>query len=121
MNKSTLLEVILVTVLVLLLATLIDPFNIAMGSMLYMSVIGMITAVYFVVVFFIWGEKPHDEREYEHRFASSRAAYLAGSAVLILGIILQSLTHGINPWLPSTLAAMFVAKLVTRIYFENFK
>ena len=121
MNKSTLLEVILVSVLVLLLATLIDPFDITMGHMLYMSLIGVITAVYFVIVFFIWGEKPHDEREYEHRYASSRAAYLAGSGVLILGIVLQSFGQGVNPWLPTTLAVMFVAKLITRIYLEHYK
>ena len=121
MNKSTLLEVALVTVLVLLLGSLIDPLHIGMGGMAYMSTVGIITAIYFIVVFFIWGEKPHDEREYEHRYASSRAAYLAGSSVLILGIVLQSFTHGINPWLPSTLAAMFVAKLVTRIYLEHYK
>ena len=119
MNKSTLLEVSLVSILVLLLGTLIDPFGITMGHMMYMSIIGVVTAVYFIVVFFIWGEKPHDEREYEHRYASSRAAYLAGSGVLILGIVLQSFTEGINPWLPSTLAAMFVAKLITRIYLEH--
>lgn len=121
MNKSTSLEVLLVSILVLLLGSLIDPFDISMGGMIYMSLVGVITGIYFIIVFFIWGEKPHDEREYEHRYASSRAAYLAGSAVLILGIVLQSFTQGINPWLPSTLAAMFVAKLVTRIYLEHYK
>ena len=121
MNKSLITETILVTGLVALVFVTIDPFDYHMSHMWYMALCGIITAVYFFVVFFVWGEKYHDEREFEHRYFSSRAAYITGSTVLILSILIQSFVSMVDPWLPTTLASMFVAKLIARIYSEKYK
>ena len=59
---------------------------------------------------FIYRERPADEREYEVSLIASKHAYIIGSAVLTAGIILQSLNHDLDPWLPIVLAIMVVTK-----------
>lgn len=121
MKKTLIIETSLVLGLMALLALLFDPFHIYMNYKGYIFLSGLAAGVYFILVSFVWGEKVSDERENEHRFLASRIAYLAGSMILILGIIVQSRTMHVDPWLPIALAVMFVAKLFSRIYAEKYK
>lgn len=57
-----------------------------------------------------------DERENYHRLSTSRNAWLAGSGVLIIGLITQALAHSIDPWLVYTLVIMILVKVISRIY-----
>lgn len=121
MIKTVIIETVLVIGLIALLALLFDPFGVYMNYKGYIFLSGLIAGVYFILLSFIWGEGVHDERESEHRFFASRYAYLAGSLVLIVGIVFQSRTMHVDPWLPAALSLMFLAKLVSRIYSERYR
>jgi drug/metabolite transporter (DMT)-like permease len=121
MKKTTIIETVLVIGLIGLMALLFDPFHLSMNYKGFIFLSGLIAGVYFVLVSFIWGEGMRDERDQEHRFFASRYAYLTGSMILILGIVYQSTTMHVDPWLPGALSAMFVAKLFSRIYSEKYR
>lgn len=121
MQKTTIIETILVLGLIALLGLLFDPFGIYMNYKGYMFLSGLIAGVYFMLLSFIWAEGVRDEREHEHRFFASRYAYLAGSFVLIVGIVFQSRTMHVDPWLPAALSVMFLAKLISRVYSEKYR
>lgn len=65
---------------------------------------------------FIWKEKVKDERESLHRHISSRFAYLAGVAVLAVGIITQTINENLDPWLVVVICIMILGKLFGLIY-----
>lgn len=68
---------------------------------------------------FILREKSTDERDSQHRTLAGRNAFLAGSAVIILGIIIQGLSHAVDEWLVITLIVMVVTKIGTRIWSDK--
>lgn len=81
----------------------------------------MLLAVLAIILFagfaiFIWREKDGDERENLHRALAGRWAFLAGSGVLVLGIVVEELNHGLDYWLVWALLAMVLAKIVGIIY-----
>ena len=49
----------------------------------------------------------------------SRNAFLAGAAVLTLGIVIQGYTHAVDPWLVIALIVMIVVKIGTRIWSDK--
>lgn len=71
---------------------------------------------FFLFTIFIWKEKGRDERETLHTLFAGRISFLAGSLVLVIGIVKQSLDHNIDPWLIYALSGMVLTKLLTHIY-----
>jgi len=65
---------------------------------------------------FVWREKAEDEREIMHRMFADRIGFLAGSATLMLGIIIESLRHNLSDWLLIALGTMVLAKIFGSIY-----
>jgi hypothetical protein len=60
-----------------------------------------------------------DERDAQHRTLAGRNAFLAGSGLLTLGIVIQGYTHTVDPWLVITLIVMVVVKIGTRIWSDK--
>ena len=69
----------------------------------------------------MWREKAEDERQEAHRAYAARVAYLAGTGVLVLGIIYEvlKLHTTVDPLLIVTLTVMVVAKYVALQYAES--
>ncbi len=113
MNKKH-FHVVIAALLAFFLLTLADliPF--------WMPMMGEMTALLVVVVLllvwsgFVMQEVAHDEREVLLKMRSGRVAYLSGLGVLMVALIVQGLSHAIDPWIAVALAVMVVAKLVTR-------
>ncbi len=57
-----------------------------------------------------------DERESTHRTFAGRAAFVAGTIVLLAGILTQTSSGSLDPWLIYALTAMVLAKLFVRVY-----
>lgn len=114
-------EILLILVLLSFSFLLLDPLDLAMGSMMYMTAVPLASLVYLASILFFWKEKAHDEREMEHRFYASRGAFLVGSGILMIGIILESLSHHVDIWLPMSLVGMSIAKLVINAYLSKNK
>ena len=62
---------------------------------------------------FIYREMPADEREYEMSLIASKRAYLVGSALLSVGIVVQVIRHELGFWLPTILASMVIVKTIS--------
>ena len=63
---------------------------------------------------FLWREQPDDERELQNQALASRWAYLTGSVVLILALVIQSLKHDLDPAIPVALLAMIATKVIVQ-------
>jgi len=113
-------EIIASVVLVALLVLLLNPFGFWMPTSLQMVILGAAIAAFGTIAAFVLRERASDEREEAHRSFSGRLAFLAGSAVLLFGIVLQSLDHAVDPWLVAVLASMILAKLAARLYGDRF-
>lgn len=73
--------------------------------------------ILYVVALSLVGEgKTEDEREAAHRYFSNRAALIAGSAILSLGILYQLFTHQLDYWLLAGLIAVNLTKIISLIY-----
>ncbi|MEK7177789.1 MAG: hypothetical protein AAB705_03115 [Patescibacteria group bacterium] len=98
----------------------LNPSNLTMpDSIQTMLIVGMIVA-FLTFSAFIFREKSSDERESLHILAAGRISYLVGVGTLIIGVIIQTLNHEIDPWLVIALCTMVFSKLLSRIY-SHFK
>ena len=114
--KNNLSEVFISIVLIVLLALFLNPFSWFMPSMLVMTLLAVLLIAFFIFAAFVWREKAGDEREQTHQMLAGRVAFLVGSGVLVLGIIIQEYQHALDPWLVYTLGAMILAKVGTLLY-----
>jgi len=116
MNANTTVQLISAALLAIAAFFLANPFNVWMPNMTHMVVLAGAVALFGVFSVFVLMEQAGDERENEHRHAAGRTAFLAGGAVLIFGIIVQTLSHALDPWLVWALLGMVLAKSIARLY-----
>lgn len=114
-NKYT-LEIVVSLILIGLLILIINPSDIFMPTMAHMMLAGFAVIVFGFFAGLVLKEKTKDEREEKHRGLAGRAAFLAGSSILIIGMVSQTLKDSIDPWLVASLVVMILVKLTTRIY-----
>jgi hypothetical protein len=104
------------TVMLVALADLLPFWMPDMGEMLALTVASVLLIVWAGFVMF---EKAVDEREVTHRMHAGRVAYLAGLAVLTLGLVVQGFAHAIDPWIAGALVTMVLSKLGARMWLER--
>lgn len=109
-------EIGIAIILIILMLLLLNPLHFFMPSMMLTGLLLASILVFALFAVFILQEKVVDERENAHRMLSGRVAYLTGSTLLTVGIIFQSLSHAVDPWLFATLVIMIVSKIGVRIY-----
>jgi hypothetical protein len=110
-NNFSLTVAVLLAVSLLLLT---DPFMLWMPPMAAMGALLVAAVLLAVWVGFVIRETAADEREALHRMNAGRAGYLAGLAVLTCALVVQGLSHHIDPWIAGALIAMVFAKLIVR-------
>ena len=115
-NNQFITEMIISAVLIVLVVALLNPFGWWMPDMMAMTIMLVLIVVFAVFASFVWQEKARDERELLHKMVAGRLAFLVGSAVLVIGIVVESFSHEIDQWLVVTLTAMILAKLFGLIY-----
>lgn len=114
-NNSTAEAFVSIIIVVLTLA-LADVFKFWMPDAVHMMVLAMLIASFALFTVFIWHEKPRDEREAHNRGRAGRVGFLSGSAVLTVGIVIQSYYHILDIWLVVALVAMVLSKLAAVAY-----
>lgn len=112
-------ETVVAVFLVIFLIWFTNPFGFWMTDAFHMTLLGLIVTLFAIFAMFLWKEIVADEREQLHRFIGTRFAYTTGGAVLLTGIIVQALSHKIDPWLPLVLTSMVLAKIIGRWYAEK--
>jgi cobalamin synthase len=90
-----------------------------MPDMMVVSMLAAILVLFAMFASFILREKAADERDDQHKALAGRNAFLAGSATLILGIIVQGYSHAVDEWLVVALIIMVVTKICTRIWSDK--
>ena len=112
-------EIISSIILIILLISVLNPFHFWMPDMMHTIVLVALLAVFGLYTAFILREKVIDERDSIHRSLAGWTAFLAGSSVLIIGIVYQSFKTAIDPWLIATLVIMILVKLGTHLYSDK--
>lgn len=102
--------------LLVLLYVIFNPFGLFMPGYMIMMFLVAIAVLFLLFATLLWKEKRGDEREAYHRLFADRLAYLSGSTILLIGIIVNELAHRSDPWLICALAIMVVAKIGGLIY-----
>lgn len=114
-------EIVVAFGFVVIALLLLNPLEFWMPDMM---VVGMlIAALVFFGLFaaFILRERAVDERDVAHMSLAGRNAFLGGSAVLLAGLMAQGYRHEVDPWLVVALTTMVLAKLVTRIWSDQYR
>ncbi len=119
MKNNLKIEGVISLVLVILTVLLLNPLHFWMPNMMHMVMLTLTLVIFALFAIFILREKVQDERDAVHRMLSGRVAFLTGSTLLTIGIVVQSLEDKVDTWLVVVLVAMILSKLVTRIYSDN--
>src|SRR3989344_3580978 len=97
-NKIT-KEIIVSLTLVVLAVLLLNPFHFWMPDMMVMGILAALLVLFGIFASFILKETIFDERDDANRSLAGRNAFLSGSAVLMLGIVIEGYSHSIDSWL----------------------
>ncbi len=117
--KNNLKETIITVCLIVLAILLLNPFHFWMPDMIVMCILAATLGIFGIFASFILRETVVDERESQHRTLAGRNAFLAGSGVLTIGIVVQGYTHTVDPWLVVALIVMVIVKIGTRIWSDT--
>lgn len=117
--KENISEIIIAIILVILAFVLLDPLGAFMPSGAQMMVLVLFLALFGAFIGLIWKEKVSDERENLHRLTAGRTGYLLGAAGLALGIVFQSFSYSVDPWLVIALVAMILGKVFSLVRSRN--
>lgn len=118
--RSPFNDSVLAWTLLILLVILTNPFDLFMPEAFMMICTALVVVFFVLFLWYLVREKAQDEREELHQYMAARYAYLAGAGILVLGTVLQVLTHALSLWLPSALGAMLLARITTRWYAERY-
>lgn len=119
MKNKTLKEITIPLALVILAILLLNPFNFWMPDMMVMGMLAILLVLFGIFASFILKEKVFDERDGVNRSLAGRNAFLAGSAILMLGIVIQGYSHSIDSWLVVVLIVMIIVKIITRLWSDR--
>jgi hypothetical protein len=117
--KNNIKETIITICLIIVAVLLLNPFNFWMPDMMLMGILASALVLFAIFASFVLRERVIDERDNVHRTLAGRNAFLSGSAMLMLGIILQGYSHTVDPWLVISLIIMIVVKIVSRIWSDK--
>lgn len=116
MTRNSLIELVVAVILLITTTLILNPFDVWMPDMAHIVVLGCLVAAFGALSTLVLRERAGDEREDAHRKLSGRAAFLAGSAVLVVAIAIEGGMGHVDPWLVVALLAMTFTKLGTRLY-----
>jgi hypothetical protein len=117
--KNNTIQIIVSLVLITLSVLLLNPFHLWMPDMMVFVILAFALVIFAIFSSFILREKVFDERDMLHRTLAGRNAFLAGSTILMLGIVIQGYSHSVDPWLIVALIAMIITKIITRIWSDK--
>lgn len=117
--KNNLKETIVTIALVVISVLLLNPFHFWMPDMVVVCMLAIALGLFGLFATFILREKSVDEREDQHKSLAGRNAFLAGSGVLVLGIVVQGYMYEVDPWLVIALVVMIVVKFATRYWSDR--
>ena len=119
-DKIISIEILVSLLLGVLLILFLSPIDFLMPMTTCAMSILLVAVLFMVFSALVFREKSRDERENFLKMNAGRISFLSGSVIAVIGILYQSTTHNIDPWLVYTLIGMILAKTTTRLY-SSFK
>jgi len=119
MKNKIIKEIIVPFTLIVLAVLLLNPFHFWMPDMMVMGMLVALLVIFGIFASFILKEKVFDERDDVNRSLAGRNAFLAGSAILMLGIVIQGYSHKVDSWLVVALIVMIIVKITTRLWSDK--
>ncbi len=116
MKENFLGEIAISAVLIGILAFFLEPLNLMMPDIMHPVMVPVLAIVFVILAASLWKENRGDERVEYHKFISSRFAYFAAVATLVVAIIFQTLRSELDPWLVVTVCILLLAKIAGIIY-----
>ncbi len=114
------MRIIIYYLLLLVFIAVIGGFVMSHGgamSMQQMVSVSAMLVLYVIGVSLVGEGKTVDEREAAHRYYANRAALVAGTITLSLGILYELfISHQLNYWLLSGLIVINLTKIISLIY-----
>jgi len=117
--KNNIKETTITICLVIISILLLNPFHFWMPNILVMCILAAALVLFGIFASFILREKVFDERDSVHRTLAGRNAFIAGSAVLMLAIVVQELKESLDPWLVVVFIVMILVKITTRMWSDR--
>ncbi len=117
--KNNLKETVVTVCLIAIAILLLNPFHFWMPDMMVMCMLAVALVLFGVFASFILREQTIDERDDVHKTLAGRNAFLAGSSVLMIGIVVQGYSHRVDPWLVIALIIMILVKIITRLWSDK--
>jgi len=117
--KNNIIETVVTICLIAIAILLLNPFHFWMPDMIVLAMLAFALVIFGIFASFILREKVFDERDSLHRTLAGRNAFLAGSTILMLGIVIQGYSHAVDPWLVIALIVMIIVKITTRIWSDK--
>lgn len=114
--KNNIKELFAAIGLIIVLVILMDPMHFYYSNMTLATFITLLIILYTFFVVFVLRDKPADEREELHQRLAGRVAFMAGTGVMLIGVVVQSFTTGVDVWLVAALTAMILAKVFAAKY-----
>lgn len=115
-DKAILLELIVAVALIGLLVLFVSPIDLLMPMTTSTMSILLVAVLFLIFSSLVFREKARDERENILKMNAGRISFLTGSVIAVVGILYQSASHNIDPWLVYTLIGMILAKTAVRLY-----
>ena len=109
-------EIIVGALILIILAIFLNHSYLLMPSTAHNLLMVGLIMVFLVFVGLVWREQSSDERDLIHIQKSGRLSFFIGAAILVIGIIFQSATHDIDPWLLYSLFGMVLTKIISRVF-----
>jgi len=93
-----------------------------MHPSMYVSIHGVIIALFVLFSILIWQGKAADEREEQHKAVSAEVAFTVGGAILAMAMVYQIYHHmSIDIWLVVALGGMIFSRVIARVWLEKNK
>ena len=116
MKNNSIKEILASIILIALLILFLNPFSIWMPNMISMLMVLALIIAFIIFASFIWKENAKDEREALHKMIADRVAFLTGTALLIIGVVVQSFKNKLDLWLVVILGIMILSKIIGLVY-----
>ncbi len=116
MTRDHITEIVSALVFLGIALLLLNPFEFWMPTMMHMTLLAVGAGSFGLFALLILREGQGDERENAHRMQAGRSAFIVGSAILLVAIMVQSFAHAVDPWVVVALLGMVVAKVGARIW-----
>lgn len=117
--KNNIKETIVTICLIIIAILILNPFHFWMPDILIMFILATTLILFGIFASFILREKVFDERDAVHRTLAGRNAFLAGSATIMIAIVVQEYKEMLDPWLVIVFLVMIITKIATRIWSDE--